>query len=106
MVIIFFLCGKVPNDPGVGDHWFTWQEGIGGGGGYLEQTLNKQARVVLEGGVGPAQAWALSLGGSEKEAECSDDLRKQEVEIKPSCYDLILTHWSDQTSAGLPLQKW
>lgn len=63
----------------------AWQEGSGG---YLEQTLNKQARVVLEGGVGPAQAWALPLGGREEEAERSDDLQEQEVEVKPACFAL------------------
>lgn len=43
--------------------------------GYLEQTLNKQASVVLEGRVGPAEARALPLRGGEEEAEGPHNLR-------------------------------
>lgn len=78
-------------------------EGPEGSGGYLEQTLDKQARVVLEGGVGPAQARALPLGGREEEAECSDNLRKQEVEIKSACsenFSLTFDQLPTDTSAG------
>lgn len=45
-------------------------------GGYLEQTLNKQACVIFKGRVGLAEARAFPLRRGEEEAKCPHNLHK------------------------------
>lgn len=47
---------------------------MGEGGGYLEETLDEQASIVLEGRVGLAQPGALPLRWGEEEAQSPYDL--------------------------------
>lgn len=48
---------------------------------YLQEALDKQPRVVFEGGVDSTEAGALPLGGGEEEAEGPHDLTRNSSRI-------------------------